>query len=129
MHIGQRFVSFRSRAHVFVQVLAVSCDRAASSARSSRKFVVISAPAVLVSMTISGISSFGDITKAMEQQLVGAVADTLDVSRERVQLEPVKSQGRRLLSLPVTFRVLAADDSDISELQQRVTKADFQVID
>jgi hypothetical protein len=115
--------------HRPMQVLAVTCQGVASSASSSKRFPVIPAPSLLISMTIGGISSFVEITKTMEQKLIAATAESLDISVERVQIEHVKDQSRRLLALSITFRVLAADGRDAVELQLRITKADFQVID
>lgn len=95
---------------------------------SSQKFVIVQAPAILITMTISGITSASQITKTMEKKLVGAVADSLLIPPERVQLITVKDAIRRLLSIPVTFRVLTSDASDASDLQQKLQKADFQVM-
>ncbi len=106
----------------------MSCEGTVSSAQTSQKFIVADAPAVLISMTISGISSISQITKTMEKQLIGAVADSLEISVNRVQLELQKTPMRRLLAIPVTFRVLATDGNDAAGLQQRIMKADLQVM-
>jgi hypothetical protein len=77
---------------------------------------------------LSGISSASQITKTMELQLDAGVAYSLEIAPERVQLQTEKTSIRRLLAVPVTFRVLTTDESDAFGLQQKAATADLQVI-
>jgi hypothetical protein len=89
--------------------------------------MIIPAPAVIVYMTIGGSLTAEQVTKQVEQQLVGAVADSIRVPETHVQLLSVANARRRLLALALSFRILALDEGDANSLLMKLEKADIQV--
>jgi hypothetical protein len=78
-------------------------------------------------MTIGGSLTAEQVTKQVEQQLVGAVADSIRVPETHVQLLSVANARRRLLALALSFRILALDEGDANSLLMKLEKADIQV--
>ena len=91
-------------------------------------FFISEGPAVLISMTITGITPAVQISKHVEQQLTAGVASSLEISIDLVKLDAVKDRLRRLLALSCTFRVLAADATEATQLQQKAQKVDMKVL-
>jgi hypothetical protein len=108
------------------QILAVTCHDTTASNPSAQNFVIIPAHAVIVSLTLDGLT-VKQVTTTVQQQLVAAVADSIGVPRLSVQFVSVSNGRRRLLALVVTCRVLAVDAQQVAALQEKIAKADLQV--
>jgi hypothetical protein len=111
--------------HVLLQVIAVSCQGAASSSPASKDIKIVEAPAVVVTMTLGGSLTAEQVTPEVEQQLENAVAESLGISSALIEIQSVKNARRRLLALAVTFRILAANAVDAAVLQKKATTTDF----
>ncbi len=121
------YIYIHTHIHIaHTQVIAVTCQGTIASQASAQNFVIIPAPAVIVSLTLDGLT-VEQVTKTVQQQLVAAVADIIGVPRLSVQFLSIKNGRRRLLALVITCRVLAVDAQHVAALQEKIAKADIQV--
>ncbi len=109
----------------------MSCQGSSITAMKSQQVVIVEAPKVRVTMTLSGISSASQVTKKMEQQLIAALGDALQISSNLVnylvKLESLKDARRRLLALMVSYQVLASSEAQAGLLSKSAMTADMQV--
>ncbi len=60
---------------------------------------------------------------------MAGIAESIEVPPALVQLLSVRDASRRLLALAVTFRILSTSTEDSQRLQQKIEKADVQVLE
>jgi hypothetical protein len=113
--------------HAYMQVLAVACQGTTASEPLGQSFAVIPAPAVLVTVTIYGLSA-DQVTAEIEKLLVAAVAESIGVQPLSVKLQALRNARRRLPALVVTCQILAVDADEAKRLQQKIATADIQVL-
>jgi hypothetical protein len=71
----------------------------------------------------------GMISRHVTQQLVAAVAESANVTPVRVTLVTYRESRRMLLAVSVTFELLVATPEEALKLQERIEKANMQVLE
>jgi hypothetical protein len=111
-----------------VQVQVTLCKGSVSSDLTSKKFEIVPAPTILLSVTLGGSSTMSQISKQVQQKLIAAVASSLAISSELVQIISAQNAARRMLAVEIAFRIFTIDAADAAKLQQRVKVSDIQVL-
>lgn len=74
---------------------------------------------VLVTLTLSGSLTKGQITPEVETKLVTGVAGSLGIDSLLVKISTISNARRRLLAISVTLRILTIDSADAAALQSK----------
>jgi hypothetical protein len=83
--------------------------------------VVTGGPLVQIAFSIGGGVSTTEITLEIQQKFITAIANSLVILKDLVQILSSRNAQRRLLAVDLVFQVLAVDADDAAVLHMCIT--------